>query len=305
MSLLETIRTTQSYLGTTLAHPYAPFPWIDIIGACRLSIFVDQYVRSIHKIKSTEIGGPERPTWLQEAFGIGFLVFGGDTFLALCLGTVPSCVASPNGLILFCGVHYLLTRTFLHKYLPRDPEIFQELPLSILDALGRSLLLTTISFNIILSHPSPEISQNPFLLLITGWILTVPSASLTFALGLFEKEWKISTPGELKPGGWKAVDFWIGPVIAFVYGGLTRAHPAFVRPFDFARSMLFSQVGQDEGVYNAEHAGLIKPWAGEDARSICAIIVAALFLWRAMDQFRRPAAIVKVQVNGNEQKKLQ
>lgn len=81
--LVSTIRDTQLYLFQTIPHSiYLPFPILDLLGAIRLSIFVDQYVRSKSKIPDDKVDeGGRRPTFLQEAFGIAVLVFGGETFL--------------------------------------------------------------------------------------------------------------------------------------------------------------------------------------------------------------------------------
>lgn len=81
--LVSTIRDTQLYLFQTIPDStYLPFPILDLLGAIRLSIFVDQYVRSKSKIPDDKVDeGGRRPTFLQEAFGIAVLVFGGETFL--------------------------------------------------------------------------------------------------------------------------------------------------------------------------------------------------------------------------------
>lgn len=104
--LVPWYRDTQLYLFQTIPHAtYVPFPLLDLLGAIRLSCFVDQYVRSTARITDDKIDeGGRRPTFLQEAFAIAVLIFGGETFLAAFLGVLPSWMQSPNGLILFCGM---------------------------------------------------------------------------------------------------------------------------------------------------------------------------------------------------------
>lgn len=104
--LVPWFRETQGYLFQTIPHPtYLPFPILDLLGAVRLSVFVDQYVRGKAKIPDDKIDeGGRRPTFLQEAFGIAVLIFGGESCLAAWLGILPSWLQSPNGLILFCGM---------------------------------------------------------------------------------------------------------------------------------------------------------------------------------------------------------
>jgi len=104
--LVSWYRDTQLYLFQTIPHTtYLPFPILDLLGAIRLSVFVDQYVRGKARIPDDKIDeAGRRPTYLQEAFAIAVLVFGGETFLAAFLGVLPSWMQSPNGLVLFCGM---------------------------------------------------------------------------------------------------------------------------------------------------------------------------------------------------------
>jgi hypothetical protein len=79
--LISQVADWQQYLATTLVHPtLLPFPILDVLGAMRLSMVVDQISRAA---ASTGPGGAKRvrSTGLQEAFGILVVVFGGETFL--------------------------------------------------------------------------------------------------------------------------------------------------------------------------------------------------------------------------------
>lgn len=80
--IISKVADWQQYLATTLVHPtLLPFPILDVLGAMRLSMVVDQISRA-----AASTAGPGRPnrvrsTGLQEAFGILVVVFGGETFL--------------------------------------------------------------------------------------------------------------------------------------------------------------------------------------------------------------------------------
>lgn len=100
--LIPWYREAQVYLSTTLAHPaWLPFPILDILGAIRLSVFIDQIVRQENGITRADGNVEEerkRPSFLQEAFGISVLVFGGETFLG-GLGSIVTCKSLTTRLI--------------------------------------------------------------------------------------------------------------------------------------------------------------------------------------------------------------
>jgi hypothetical protein len=81
-SLVQWVQQTQNTLATTPVHPdYLPFAWLDVLGAVRLSIFIDQFARQRNGVKSNEQGSGKRGTWLQECCGMLVLMFGGETLL--------------------------------------------------------------------------------------------------------------------------------------------------------------------------------------------------------------------------------
>lgn len=147
------------------------------------------------------------------------------------------------------------------------------------------MVLTTFSFELVRSHKDPLISSNPYLMLLSAWIMVVPSASAAFAFGLFEKEWHLSTPAEMKPDGWKAVDFWAPPVIAWLYGALTHAHPVFLLPYTMMSTVL-PEFGADTSKLSSSIDGqtfaLFHPWDKLDARAFCAVVLTVLFALRAI-----------------------
>ncbi len=147
------------------------------------------------------------------------------------------------------------------------------------DCIGRALILTTFSVEPIAAHPLAEIRTSSTAMLWASWLSVVPFASAAFACNMFSQRWGFSTPPELQPGGWLAVDVWSPPVIAAIYGALTHAHADFVAPYYVARSAL-AQVGLT-GAAGAMPL-VWKPMARDDARAVCAIVIAALYYARAV-----------------------
>jgi hypothetical protein len=82
-AILSAYTHSQLTLFTTHVHPtYFPIAWLDLLGAIRLSYFVDLIVREANGIKQGgESAKGRRPTFAQEAAGILMLIFGGETFL--------------------------------------------------------------------------------------------------------------------------------------------------------------------------------------------------------------------------------
>lgn len=128
-------------------------------------------------------------------------------------------------------------------------------------------------------------------MVLSAWIMVVPSASASFAFGLFEKEWTLSTPGELKPEGWKAVDFWAPVVIAWLYGALTHAQPVFLAPYTLFGAVI-PGMGITTGSTRIKTGSVpgqtmtpFEPWDKLDARALCAVVLAVLFALRAIYNF--------------------
>lgn len=102
----------------------------------------------------------------------------------------------------------------------------------------------------------------------------VPFAAATFAFGLFSKHPKYTTPAELQPGGWMAVDFWAPFVIAYLYGMLTGAHEMFMGPWHWMASV------QANGT-----TGKTGFWDPADAKAACAAVLTVCFALRAVYHF--------------------
>lgn len=155
----------------------------------------------------------------------------------------------------------LQTRTPLRALLPARPSLALELALAVPDAIGRSLLLTKFSL-LPLIRPTaltPSIPPTPASLLIVPIIMTVPFASLVFStINLFSPDVHLTTPLELRPGGWLYADSFVPLIIPALF--LSLIGP--VQGWAFGL-----EVGEDE------------------AAIICAAVTSLIFLGRAVYNF--------------------
>lgn len=111
------------------------------------------------------------------------------------------------------------TRTPIRRMLPAKPSLALELFLALPDAIGRTLLLTRFSVLPLLhSSSSNTLLPTPSSLILVPFILAVPFASLIFsATSFFCPQPYLSTPMELRPGGWMMVDAWAPVVIPALF----------------------------------------------------------------------------------------
>ncbi|WVW78383.1 hypothetical protein I302_100337 [Kwoniella bestiolae CBS 10118] len=215
-------------------HPSFPFAPIDVVGAMRLSSVINWIATGVFDPQPVGKGKKgtkkDRASIWQELAGLMIVVFGGETFLAMCTGSTPSWLVTPNIAVLFCAIHTLQTRTPLVHLLPTRPSLPLELLLSIPDAIGRTLLLTRFSI-LPLLRPSSTLPATSISLILVPFILAVPFASIAFStFNFFSPQLKLTTPVELKSKGWMLVDTWcplfisplfltlIGPVQGWDYG---------------------------------------------------------------------------------------
>jgi len=96
---------------------------------------------------------------------------------------------------------------------------------------------------------------------------------------------EVATPPELLPYGWTATDFWSPMLVTGLYATLTHAQPfftyfhtlffAFFWPFGLAR---LSEASTKSG----SSTNMVTPIDHETARAVCAIVLCALNINRAM-----------------------
>lgn len=120
---------------------------------------------------------------------------------------------------LITSLDAIQTRTPIHRMLPAKPSLAMELLLALPDAIGRTLLLTRFSVLPLLhSSSSNTLLPTPSSLILVPFILAVPFASLIFsATSFFCPKPHLSTPMELRPGGWMMVDAWAPVVIPALF----------------------------------------------------------------------------------------
>ena len=96
---------------------------------------------------------------------------------------------------------------------------------------------------------------------------------------------EVATPPELLPYGWMATDFWSAPLVTGLYATLTHAQPFFAYlhallyvffwPFGLAP---LAKIGLASG----QHQQVIAAVDHETARAVCAVVLCALNVNRAM-----------------------
>jgi hypothetical protein len=109
---------------------------------------------------------------------------------------------------------------------------------------------------------------------------------------------EVATPPELLPYGWTATDVWSPMLVTGLYATLTHAQPfftyihsllfAFFWPFGLARSEASTKSGGS--------ANMVTPVDHETARAVCAIVLCALNINRAMRAYGPGYAALFTQV---------
>ncbi|THH21068.1 hypothetical protein EW146_g391 [Bondarzewia mesenterica] len=253
--------------------PLAPLTWLgasvsvlDLAAAFRLALVLRQmreaYRRdhAFNTAKNEFIGGrsgKDRPPLEVRARARDLattlvMVYGGEAVV----GIQPSFMISSAIPAVFLGADFLI------EYLPSVPlpTVYNEIPLAILDAFTRAILLCNFVPTIITSHVSPVISSSPWTLLLTA----LPSPM------------SITTPPELLPYGWTATDIWVAPLITGIYATLTHAQPFFATLHELLYA-LFAPVD----LVSANQKGS-RPTDPDTARAACVVIMSILFVTRAV-----------------------
>lgn len=96
----------------------------------------------------------------------------------------------------------------------------------------------------------------------------------------------LTTPPELLPYGWTAMDLWIAPLVTGLYATLTHAQPFFA----YLHTLLFSffsplGLASYSPSLNPEYFVMeeaVAPLNADDARAVCALVLSALFSLRVV-----------------------
>ncbi|PVF98314.1 hypothetical protein CPB86DRAFT_758712 [Serendipita vermifera] len=288
-----------------LASYGLPYSIFDLTGSLRLA-FVLRQIRDAERAKAiklqeklesegaTDVRELEEPYIVKDLVTILTVIYGGEALCSPWLQFTPSFLTMPIYPLLFMGAQVLINA------LPSVPEmsIYTELPLSFFDALGRAFLLTTGNPGFIIKHASPAVSSSP-------WALTVSSLFLANAGFFFVNTFQMlspygfhmKTPPEFLPGGWRTMDLWVAPLITGLYALLTQAQSVWI-PYHhqvvhkIGHSTLFGTIEWanittkiDDDTWVEDSFSTIRPMGHTDARSVCALILAVLFLYRAIVNF--------------------
>lgn len=282
-----------------LAWLGAPVSALDIAGALRLAmslrqvreLYYDQHVSrisatsSIPEAESAIVGELQEPrSRVRDLVATLVLVHGGEAIAAPWLGLQPSFLVSGALPAIFVGADALV------DLLPTFPGLSMqtELPLTILHALHRTLLLCNVVPRVVTGHASPAVATSPYTLLLTAFIM--PNGGPFFA-NLFSllrpTSMQVSTPPELLPYGWTATDLWAAPLVAGLYATLTHAQPFFAH----LHALLFAFLSPLGLAYLAEasaktdgssNQNVVAPLDAHTARAACAVVLCALYVNRAV-----------------------
>ncbi|KAG8957002.1 hypothetical protein FRC00_004601, partial [Tulasnella sp. 408] len=220
-----------------------PVSTLDVVGSLRLALAVQQMkyalrmralqqAASEEKEKNGENAAPNFPadTALSNIWTMLVIVYGGELFVSSFVSQPPSFFTSGTGPTLLTLAHYVISviMTYAPGILPQEPSLKWELPLSILDAFTRSMLLCSIGPPTILGHRSVTISDSPAALL---WTSTIMANGGFFIVNMFNMlsptGWSVQTPPELRPGGWASLDLLSAPFITSLFATLTQSQSAW------------------------------------------------------------------------------
>ena len=175
-----------------------------------------------------------------------------------------------------------------------DLSLQLELPLSFVDSLSRTLLLVHAIPGMVLQSPYPQVANSPWALLVTSLVRppSIPDTYLHFTeAGLLQfsanagffilnltnflhpTPLSLTTPSELLPYGWTAVDLWCAPLVTGIYSLLTHAQPFW----GTAHAAIFGWLGS-----GGEE---LAPVDYETARAACTVVLMALFSARAVGNY--------------------
>jgi len=280
----------------------APISILDIAGALRLALILRQMREIFHKEHFAKLSsstsaqsekGPfpvvpvERRSRVRDFATSLVMVFGGEAIVAPWLGVQPTFFVSAGAPLLY------LSASVLVDTLPTVPELslFTELPLSLLDALTRAILLCNFVPVLVTAHASPTVSTSPHTLLLTAFIAANAGPFFVNALSLLQPTpMATTTPPELLPYGWTATDLWVAPLVTALYATLTHAQPFFTRLhallFSFFSPLGLAQLSfQHAKLESSEVEGIVVPLEANHARAVCVLVLAGLFGLRAVRAF--------------------
>ncbi|KAF8528190.1 hypothetical protein BU17DRAFT_81436 [Hysterangium stoloniferum] len=272
-----------SAVYSTLLAPIPPFTWfgatvstLDALAVLRLCLVMRQIREEVRRKHHTGKAEVEADSFPKHAFVTLVVVYGGEALSAAWLSQTPSFLVSGTFPLLYTGAQYLV------ESVPSVPRMSFELegPLTALDALTRSYLLTSLIPPVVLTHTNSSLANSPWTLLVISFITANGGFFFVNLLSMFHPNgWSLATPAELKIHGWTTVDLWLAPLITGLTALLMHAQPfwahlhisimEFMHPF----------------ITNDSEKDFTKPWSINDARSFAACIIWVFFATRATKDF--------------------
>ncbi|KAH8991079.1 hypothetical protein EDB86DRAFT_1636279 [Lactarius hatsudake] len=281
-----------------LAWLGAPVSALDVAAALRLAVslrqvrklYYDQHVVKISATGSIPEDGKkvgeltESRSRVRDFIATLVMVHGGEAISAPWLGLQPSFIVSGTSPTIFLSAHALV------DLLPTIPSLSvrTELPLTILHALHRTILLCNVVPRVVAGHASPAVATSPYTLLLTAFIM--PNGGPFFA-NLFSllrpTPMQVSTPPELLPYGWTATDLWAAPLVTGLYATLTHAQPFFahlhVLLFSFLSPLGLAYLSDASAKRDGPSTQKeVAPLDTHTARAACAVVLCALYVNRAV-----------------------
>ncbi|KAH9038926.1 hypothetical protein EDB85DRAFT_1860113 [Lactarius pseudohatsudake] len=275
-----------------LAWLGAPVSALDVAAALRLAVslrqvrklYYDQHVAKISATGSIPEDGKkvtESRGRVRDLVATLVMVHGGEAISAPWLGLQPSFLVSGTSPTIFLSAHALVDS------LPTIPSLSvrTELPLTILHALHRTILLCNVVPRVVAGHASPAVATSPYTLLLTAFIM--PNGGPFFA-NLFSllrpTPMQVSTPPELLPYGWTATDLWAAPLVTGLYATLTHAQPFFAHLHVLLLLFPLAPRARRDGPSTQKE---VAPLDTHTARAACAIVLCALHVNRAVRTYDR------------------
>ncbi|KAF9515123.1 hypothetical protein BS47DRAFT_1294308 [Hydnum rufescens UP504] len=259
------------------------FNVLDLAGALRLSVAI----RQLKRLNGGPAGEP-KGAWMYDLWLTLIVVFGGEIMASVLLVTPPSFMLSPAVTLLFAASHTVA------NFLPFIPPISleTELPLSLLDAATRSLLVCDFATALVSSNTNEALRNSPAALLITSTLLGNGGFFVvnTFSM-LSPTGWALAVPPELKPWGWTIMDLWVAPLCTAMYAITTHAQPVWAQ----LHAILLSQLRRFHVLSTGHRATpVIDVWTKEDGRALCFIVLVICFSLRALTKFSGAVALARL-----------
>jgi len=190
--------------------------------------------------------------------------WGGSVWSHIFLGLYPQQLYSVHPWISYLSVHILLTAILPYIQTALSPRMLDSILFPIDSVLRLSSITACVS--LVQSHTDPRLSQSLFLQLLIGAVASAGGGITAATFDVWTPDWKFGTPVVLKSSWVACTDVWGGAVTAFIYGLLTASHPTYQ---DILLSFSIT----------SKPGPVLTPLG---ARAAATIVLAAIFLWKAL-----------------------